>query len=146
MSQLSRSSLAFVGATVAASLVLSACRSMDPTEPTQSVIVVAVSAFETMGHVQPMVAQSMAADIAAALDADTNIEASPPGRGSSASRDYVLNGTVYAEGERAFVALQLVDTKTAQRVWSENYDYRGIGAESMAADIRKHLQTYASND
>jgi TolB-like protein len=88
----------------------------------------------------------MAADIAAALDVDAYIEAQPPGGGSDASGDYTLNGSVYAEGQRAFVALQLVDAKTAKRVWSENYDYRGIGAESMAADIRKHLQTHASEN
>jgi hypothetical protein len=51
---------------------------------------------------------------------------------------------VYSEGQRAFVALQLMDAKTMKRVWSENYDYRGIGAELMAADIRAWLQNSAA--
>jgi hypothetical protein len=33
-----------------------------------------------------------------------------------------------------------MDAKTTKRVWSENYDYRGIGADQMAAQIRAYLQ------
>lgn len=129
--------VAWLAATIAASLVLSACRSVNPSEAAETVI--AVSAFETLGDAQPTVAQDMAAKLAAALDADSHIKARTETGVSRRSRDYILKGSVYSDGQRAFVALQLVDAKTTNRVWSENYDYRGIGADQMAADIRAHL-------
>jgi TolB-like protein len=141
MSQMNRSFRAVAGATMAASLVLSACRSVSPSEPVETVI--AVSAFETLGDAQPTVAQDIAANLAAALNANSHIKAQRETGVSRPSRDYILKGSVYSDGPRAFVALQLVDAKTTERVWSENYDYRGIGADQMAADIRAHLQTHA---
>jgi TolB-like protein len=142
MSQTNRSFRALAGATIAAGLVLSACRSANSSEPVETVI--AVSAFETLGDAQPTVAQDMAANLAAALNADSHIKAQTETGVSRPSRDYILKGSVYSDGPRAFVALQLLDAKTTNRVWSENYDYRGIGADQMAADIRAHLQTHAT--
>jgi hypothetical protein len=106
--------------------------------------VIAVSAFETVGDAQQTVALDMAANLTAALNADSHIKARTETGVSGASLDYMLKGSVYSEGQRAFVALQLMDAKTTKRVWSENYDYRGIGAEQMAADIRAYLRTLAS--
>ena len=142
MSQMNRRPRAFAGAAIAASLVLSACRSIDPFEPAETVI--AVSTFETLGNAQSTVAQDMAAALASALNADSHIKARTETGVSRPSRDYILKGSVYSDGQRAFVALQLIDAKTTNRVWSENYDYRGIGADQMAADISAHLQTHAS--
>jgi TolB-like protein len=88
----------------------------------------------------------MAAKLAAALDADPHIKAATETGVDGPSRDYMLKGSVYLEGQRAFVALQLMDAKTTKRVWSENYDYRGIGTDMMAADIRAYLQTRASEN
>jgi hypothetical protein len=139
---MNRSSRALAGATVAASLVLPACHSIKPSEPAETVIV--VSAFQILGDAQPTTAQDIAINLAAALDADPHIEARTETAISRPSRDYLLTGSVYAEGPRAFVALQLVDAKTSERVWSENYDYRGIGADRMAAEIRTYLQISAS--
>jgi hypothetical protein len=144
MSQLSCRFPAVARATTTVSLLLSACSGIDPSGSAQGAIVVTVSAFETSGHAEPKIARGMALDMARALDADPYIEAQPQGGSSNASGDYILEGSVYAdaEGQRAFVALRLLDVKTAKRVWSENYDYRGIGAEAMAADIAnicKHL-------
>jgi TolB-like protein len=130
---------AFAGATIAATLVLSACHSVNPSEPTETVI--AVSAFETLGDAPRTVAQEMAAKLAAALDADSHIKARTETEVSGDSVDYILRGSVYSEAERAFVALQLLDAKTTKRVWSENYDYRGIGADLMAADIRAWVRS-----
>jgi hypothetical protein len=145
MSQLNRRT-ALAGAAIAASLVVSGCRSVDPPEPTQSIV--AVSAFETLGHAQPTAAQKMAVDLAAALDADPRIEARTEGEDSDLPRDYILKGSMYAdaEGGRAFVALQLLDARTAKRMWSENYDYRGIGADLIATDIRRHLDVHAADN
>jgi hypothetical protein len=42
---------------------------------------------------------------------------------------------VYADERRAFVALQLEDATTAERVWFDHYDYRGISTAMMAGDI-----------
>jgi len=60
--------------------------------------------------------------------------------------NYILRGSAYAEiagaeTGRAFVALQLVDVETSERVWFENYDYRGIGADMMARDILTYLKS-----
>jgi hypothetical protein len=129
---------------IAASVVLCACHSMHASELGETVI--AVSAFETVGDAHPAVAQDMAAKLAAALDANSNIKAGMETGVDRPARDYTLKGSVYAEGQRAFVALQLVDAKTTKRVWSENYDYRGIGTDMMAADIRAYLQGLASKD
>jgi TolB-like protein len=107
---------------------------------------IAVSAFETLGNAQATVAQDMAANLVAALNADPHIRAQLETGGSSGSLDYIVKGAVYAEGQRAFVALQLVDAKTTKRVWSENYDYRGIGIDKMAAEIRAHVQGQASEN
>ena len=142
MPQMNRSSRALAGVAVAASLVLPACHSVNPSEPAETVIV--VSTFEILGDPQPTVAQDMATNLAAALDADPHIEARTETGVSGPSGNYILTGSVYAEGPRAFVALQLVDAKTSKRVWSENYDYRGIGTDRMAAEIRAYLQTSAS--
>ena len=146
MSQLNRSTPAFAGAAIAASLAVLGCRSVDPAEPTRSIVV--VPAFETLGHAQPTAAQEMAVNLAAALDAVPHIEARTEGEHSDVPRDFILKGSMYAdaEGGRAFVALQLLDTRTAERVWSENYDYRGIGADLMAADIRRHLEAHAADN
>jgi hypothetical protein len=144
MSQMNRSTRASGGAAIAASLLLCACHSVNPSEPAQTVI--AVSAFETLGNAQPAVAQDMAAKLGAALNADPHIKAGTETGVDARSRDYVLKGAVYLEGQSAFVALQLLDAKTTQRVWSENYDYRGIGTDMMAADIRAYLQTHATEN
>jgi hypothetical protein len=144
MSQMNRSPRILGRAAIAASLVLCACHSMNPSEPAETVI--AVSAFETLGDAQPAVAQDMAAKLAAALNGDPHIKAGTETGVDGPSRDYMLKGSVYLGGQRAFVALQLVDAKTTKRVWSENYDYRGIGTDMMAADIRAYLQTHASEN
>ena len=47
------------------------------------------------------------------------------------------------EAGRAFVALQLMNAATSERLWFENYDYRGISAEMMARDILKYLKLIA---
>lgn len=114
--------------------MLSACRSIDPFEPAETVI--AVSTFETLGNARSTVAQDMAGALAAALNADSHIKARTETGVSRPSCDYILKGSVYSDGQRAFVALQLVDAKTTNRVWSENYDYRGIGADSAASPHR----------
>ena len=138
----SRPPRAFAGAPIAAVFVLSACRSVNPSEPTETVI--AIAAFETLGDAQRTVAQDMAANLAAALNADSHIKARTETGVSRSSLDYILKGSVYSEGQRAFVALQLMDAKTTKRVWSENYDYRGISADQMAAEIREYLHNPAS--
>jgi hypothetical protein len=144
MSQMKGRPRALAGATIAANLVLCACRTVNPSEPAETAI--AVSAFETLGDAQAAVAQDMAAKLVAALNADPHIKAGTETGVDEPSRDYMLKGSVYLGGQRAFVALQLVDAKTTKRVWSENYDYTGIGTDMMAADIRAYLQTHASED
>src|SRR5688572_5605858 len=85
MSQVNRSVRALAGATIAASFVLSGCRSAIPSEPVE--IVIAVSAFETLVDAEPTVAQDMAANLAAALNADSRIKAQTETGVSRPSRD-----------------------------------------------------------
>ena len=142
MSRVNRRPRPFMGVIIAAIFMLSACHSVNSSEPTETVI--EVTAFETVGDAERTVAQNMAANLAAALNADSHIKARTEAGGSGASLEYILKGSVYSEGQSAFVALQLIDAKTMKRVWSENYDYRGIGADLMAADIRAWLQNSAA--
>ena len=146
MSQLNRSTPAFAGAAIAVSLLVLRLGSVDATEPTPTII--EVSTFESLGHAQPSSAREMAVHLSAALDAHPYVEARPEGKHSDVPPDFILKGSMYidAEGARAFVALQLLDARANKRVWSENYDYRGIGADMMAADIRKYLEAHATDN
>jgi hypothetical protein len=90
----------------------------------------------------------MRRDLAAALDLDPCIAARADREDPVPPANYVLRGGVYveiagAETGRAFVGLQLVDVETFERVWLQNYDYRGIGADLMARDILTYLKSIA---
>ena len=137
MSRLSRNSRALTGAAVAATLALSSCHSIDLSTSSGSLVV--VSAFETQSEAQPAVARKMEDGLAAALNQGPCLKARTSRQGATLGAAYILNGSVYAEGERAFIALRLVDARTARTVWLENYDYRGISAGMMADDILRYL-------
>jgi TolB-like protein len=90
----------------------------------------------------------MQRDLAATLDLDPCIAARADGDSPERPTNYILRGSAYAEiagaeTGRAFVALQLVDAETSERLWFENYDYRGIGADIMARDILTYLKSIA---
>jgi TolB-like protein len=90
----------------------------------------------------------MRRDLAAALDLDPCIAALADGDNPERPTNYILRGTVYAEiagaeTGRAFVALQLVDVETSERLWFQNYDYRGIGADVLAREILTYLKSAA---
>jgi TolB-like protein len=90
----------------------------------------------------------MRRELAAALDLDPCIAARADREDPEPPANYILRGSAYveiagAETGRAFVALQLVDVETSERVWSDNYDYRGIGADMMARDILRYLKSVA---
>ena len=113
--------------------------------PRQASIVAAP--FEVLGKAPAALAESMRRDLAAALDLDSCIAAQAD-REDTVPANYLLKGAVYAEVAgaetgRAFVALQLVDVETSERLWFENYDYRGIGADMMARDILAYLKSTA---
>ena len=111
--------------------------------PTQASIVVA--GFEVQGNGRLVVAETIRGALAAALDRDPCVEAQAERADTAPSPDYVLRGTVYEdeEGGRAFVALQLVNARTSERLWFDNYDYRGINGEMMAEDILRYLKATA---
>jgi hypothetical protein len=86
--------------------------------------------------------------LAAALDLDPCIAARADREDADSPANYILKGGVYAEVAgaetgRAFVALQLVEARTSELLWCQNYDYRGIGADLMARDIVTYLKSTA---
>jgi hypothetical protein len=126
---------------VLATLVTCTCQSAEPAKSSQALIIVAV--FEAMADAPAAIVKAMPSDLATVLDAHPAFEAQTHGERSEPPAAYLLNGQVYAEGQRAFVALQLLDAKTSKVIWFENYDYRGISAEMMARDILRYLEANA---
>ena len=117
-----------------------------PSSPRQASIVVAP--FGVLGEAPATLAESMRRDLAAALDLDASVAARADREDSAPPANYILRGGAYveiagAETGRAFVALQLVDVKTSELLWCQNYDYRGIGADLMARDILTYLKSIA---
>ena len=109
---------------------------------------IVVAPFGVLGEAPAALAESMRRDLAAALDLDPCIAARADREDPVPPANYILRGSAYveiagAETGRAFVALQLVDVETSERLWFENYDYRGIGADMMASDILAYLKSSA---
>lgn len=134
--------LACVGSIVA---LVAASVSAQPSPPQPSIV---VAPFGVLGEAPAALAESMRRDLAASLDLDSCIAARADRENADRPATFILRGTAYAETAvpetgRAFVALQLVDAETSERLWFENYDYRGIGADMMARDILKYLKSIA---
>ena len=120
---------------LALALVISSAHGQGVTQPS-----IVVADFDLLGNAPTAVAETIRGDLAAALDRDPCIEAQVQRVDTPRSSDYVLRGTVYDEGARAFVALQLINATTSERLWFENYDYRGISGAMMAEDILRYLK------
>jgi TolB-like protein len=99
---------------------------------------IVVSPFEALQQADPEFARSLSQQLAQAIERDPQIRVTADG-----PPRYRLEGQVFAEGQRQFVALRLIETKTDQIAWFENYDYRGITAEMMAADLIAALSVAA---
>lgn len=117
-------------------------------QPTPRQVSIVAAPFEVLDEAPAALAESMRRDLAAALDLDPCIAARADREDTVPPANYMLKGGVYveiagAETGRAFVALQLVNVETSERVWFENYDYRGIGADMMARDILAYLKSTA---
>ena len=117
-------------------------------QPSPRQVSIVAAPFEVLGEAPAALAESMRRDLAAALDLDPCIAARADREDTVPPANYMLKGGVYveiagAETGRAFVALQLVNVETSERVWFENYDYRGIGADLMAQDILRYLKSTA---
>jgi TolB-like protein len=126
--------------------LVAASVSAQPSSLRQTSIVVAP--FEVLGEATAAFAESMRRDLTATLDLDPCIAARADGGSPERPANYVLRGAVYAEiagaeTGRAFVALQLVDIETSERLWFQNYDYRGIGPDMMARDILAYVKSMA---
>ena len=120
---------------LALALVMSSAHGQLATQPS-----IVVADFDLQGNARTAVAETIRGDLAAALDRDPCVEAQVERVYTPRSPDYVLRGTVYDEGARAFVALQLINATTSERLWFENYDYRGISGAMMAEDILRYLK------
>ena len=139
MPRLSSRSSALVSTALTAAL-MSVSVSAQPS-PSQASIVIAP--FESLAEASTALAESMRSDLAATLDRDPCITARADRETPERPATYILRGSAYAEAGRAFVALQLVDAETRERLWFENYDYRGIDADMMARDILRYLKSIA---
>jgi TolB-like protein len=124
----------------AATLVAGSVCAQPSSKDQASIVVVP---FEVLGGAPASLAESLRRDLAAALDTDPCITARTDREGAAPSSTYVVRGSVSAEPDRAFVALQLVEVESSKRVWFENYDYRGIGVEMMAKEIMRFLKVVA---
>jgi TolB-like protein len=124
---------------IACAVLVTACSVSAQSDPA-SIVVVPFAALE---DAPPMLAERMRKELAASLDLDPCVAARADREDSELPPEYILEGTVYAEADRAFVALRLVRAATAERVWFENYDYRGIGADMMARDILSYVKREA---
>ena len=117
-------------------------------QPSPRQVSIVAAPFEVLGEAPAALAESMRRDLAAALDLDPCIAARADREDTVPPADYMLKGGVYveiagAETGRAFVALQLVNVETSERLWFDNYDYRGIGADLMAHDILTYFKAIA---
>ena len=117
-------------------------------QPSPRQVSIVAAPFEVLGEAPAALAESMRRDLAAALDLDPCIAARADREDTVPPANYMLKGGVYveiagAETGRAFVALQLVNVETSERVWFDNYDFRGIGADLMARDILAYLKSTA---
>ena len=125
----------------AASLTFVCSVGAQPSSSDQASIVVAP--FEVLADAPAALAAAMRTDLAATLDLDPCIAAGTDREDPERGAKFILRGLVYAEAGRAFVALRLENAETAERLWFENYDYRGISADSMARDILRYLKAIA---
>src|SRR5262245_48840552 len=125
MARLTVSGIKLAG--VVSIIAFAASASAQPSSSRQASIVVAP--FEVVGEASATLAESMRRDLAAAMDLDPCIAARADREGGEGPANYILRGETYAEiagaeTGRAFVALQLVDAETSERIWFQNYDYR----------------------
>jgi TolB-like protein len=115
----------------------------ESTAPTQEEGPVPVSLipFETQGSATVEVARSMSSRLSELLDADPRLEVVPNGKGESPQPRvrYLIKGVVYAEDVRRFLSLTVVDAKSGDTLWHENYDYTNISADMIAPDVVKAL-------
>ena len=104
-------------------------------------VLVAFSPFETKGDAIPEVARSMSEKLLELLDADSRIEVVIGGSVESPQQRvrYLIKGVVYSEVARRFISLRVLDAKSGNTLWSENYDYTNITADMIAPDIIKAL-------
>lgn len=104
-------------------------------------IAVIMRPFEAVGQADPEFAKSLSRQFMRAIEqnSDFRIASGGPAR-------YHLKGEVFADGERHFVTLRLFEARTDRTLWVENYDYRSITADMMAADVIEELSTASRAD
>jgi TolB-like protein len=97
--------------------------------------------FETQGSATVEVARSMSSRLTELLDADPRLDVVPSGKSESPQPRvrYLIKGIVYAEDARRFLSLTVVDAKSGETLWHENYDYTNITADMIAPDVVKAL-------
>ena len=104
-------------------------------------IVVSLVPFESEGAATVEVARSMSKRLGELLDADPRLDVVSGGKSGVPQPRvrYLIKGLVHAEDVRRFLALTVVDAKSGDTLWHENYDYTNITAEMIAPDVVKAL-------
>jgi hypothetical protein len=97
--------------------------------------------FEAVGKADPEFAKSLGRQLKQAIERRSEFRIAPGG-----PTPYYLKGQVFADGQRHFVTLQLLEAKTDRTLWVENYDYRGITADVMATDVIAALYSASGSD
>jgi len=104
-------------------------------------VTVSLIPFETQGSATVEVARAMSNRLVGLLDADPRLDVVPSGKSESPQSRvrYLIKGIVYAEDARRFLSLTIVDAKSGDTLWHENYDYTNITADMIAPDVLKAL-------
>lgn len=114
-------------------------RPIPPPESGAAPILVAIEAFEILADGPPEIAESLADGFVALLRKHPQFDIS-----TAENAGFLIKGSVYAEGERHFVALRIDRSDPRANVWHGNYDYRGISVEMMAWYVVENLEMIAT--
>jgi hypothetical protein len=98
-------------------------------------LLVSIETLEAKGEAPAERALAISSELRALIDSDSDIEVVPVEKVATTAFQYRLKGAIYAGGGRHFVGLQLLEAKTGDLIWSDNYDYTNITTDMMAKDV-----------
>jgi len=120
-------------------LGLSVALSVHGEQPPASVkpLQVALAPIDLWGNAAVETADAISTSLTALLKHDACFEVVSR---TSPSVAYVVEGSIQAEPKQRIAALRIRDRKSADLVWSENYDYTNISGDMMARGVFTGLQ------
>ena len=106
----------------------------------RDVVLVSIEALEVKGEAPPERASAISMELITLIGNAPGIDVVTRDMPATAAAQYMLKGYITAGGERHIVGLQLLDSKTRELVWFDNYDYTSISTEIMAKDVVLAIQ------